>query len=169
MVSQALRSLLLVTLFQTVRKPMTCPYWSVSWLQLWHTPWRLSLASKCQSPVEAASYQVPEKKFWTCVKGVKYESGSQKARQSGVITPKLSKHSRKEDKESNSETQSSQQWRRRRWWKEHFHKSATITKKMEMWQKTVKSGQWHAYQISPKSTSWTPSPSRPFTPPFPDC
>ena len=56
---------------------------------------------------EAASYQVPGKKFQTCVKGVKYDSGSQKARQSGMITPKLSKHSRKEDKESNSETQSS--------------------------------------------------------------
>ena len=44
--------------------------------------------------------------FQTCVKGVKYDSGSQKARQSGVITPKLSKHSRKQTKESNSETQS---------------------------------------------------------------
>ena len=38
---------------------------------------------------------------------MKYDSGSQKARQSGVITPKLSKHSRKQDKESSSETQSS--------------------------------------------------------------
>ena len=56
---------------------------------------------------EAASYQVPEKKFQTCVKGVKYNSGAQKARQSGVITPKLSKHSRKQAKESNSETHSS--------------------------------------------------------------
>ena len=46
---------------------------------------------------EAASYQVPEKKFQTCVKGVKYNSGAQKARQSGVITLKLSKHSRKQD------------------------------------------------------------------------
>ena len=56
---------------------------------------------------KAASYQVPEKKFQTCVKGVKYDSGSQKARQSGVITPKLSKHSKKQTQESNSETQSS--------------------------------------------------------------
>ena len=53
---------------------------------------------------EAAPYQVPEKKFQTCVKSVKYDSGTQKARQSGVITPKLSKHSRKQAKESNSET-----------------------------------------------------------------
>ena len=56
---------------------------------------------------EAASYQVPEKKFQTCVKGVKYDSGTQKARQSGVITPKLFKHSRKQDEENSSETQSS--------------------------------------------------------------
>ena len=38
---------------------------------------------------------------------MKYDSGSQKARQSGVITPKLSKHSKKQTQESNSETQSS--------------------------------------------------------------
>ena len=38
---------------------------------------------------------------------MKYDPGPQKARQSVVITPKLSKCSRKEDKESNSETQSS--------------------------------------------------------------
>ena len=38
---------------------------------------------------------------------MKYDSGSQKARQSGVITPKLSKHSKKQTKESNSETLSS--------------------------------------------------------------
>ena len=56
---------------------------------------------------EAASYQVPEKKFQTCVKGVKYDSGAQKARQSVMITPKLSKHSRKQDKENSTETQSS--------------------------------------------------------------
>ena len=36
---------------------------------------------------------------------MKYNSGTQKARQSGMITPKLSKHSRKQAKESNSETQ----------------------------------------------------------------
>ena len=82
---------------------VTYPYWSVSWLQLWHTPWRLSLASKCQSLVKVVSYQVPEKKFWTCVKCVKYDSGAQKVRQSGMITPKLFKCSRKQDKESNSE------------------------------------------------------------------
>ena len=38
---------------------------------------------------------------------MKYDSGSQKERQNGVITHKFFKHSRKEDKESNSETQSS--------------------------------------------------------------
>ena len=38
---------------------------------------------------------------------MKYDSGSQKSRQSGVIKPKLSKCSRKQAKESNSETQSS--------------------------------------------------------------
>ena len=38
---------------------------------------------------------------------MKYDSGAQKARQSGVITPKCSKHSRKQDEESSSETQSS--------------------------------------------------------------
>ena len=56
---------------------------------------------------EAASYQVPEKKFCTCIKGVKYNSGSQKARQSGVITPKLSKCSRKQTKKCDSDTLSS--------------------------------------------------------------
>ena len=38
---------------------------------------------------------------------MKYDSGTQKARHSGMITPKLSKHSRKQAKETNSETQSS--------------------------------------------------------------
>ena len=38
---------------------------------------------------------------------MKYNSGAQKARQSGVITLKLSKCSRKQDKESSSKTQSS--------------------------------------------------------------
>ena len=88
---------------------------------------------------ETASYQVPEKKFQTCVKGVKCDSGSQKARQSGMITPKCSKHSRKQTAESNSETRSSSSEEEGD--REHFHKSATITKKMETWQKTVKSGQ----------------------------
>ena len=58
-----------------------------------------------------------------------------------MITPKLSKHSRKQTKESNSETQSSSSEEEEGDKAGHFHKSATITKKMEMWQKTVKSGQ----------------------------
>ena len=56
---------------------------------------------------KAASYQVPEKNFQTCVKGVKYDSGAQKARQSDMVTPKLSKCSRKQAKENSSETQAS--------------------------------------------------------------
>ena len=68
---------------------------------------KIGFGIKVSITSKAASYQVPEKKFQTCVKGVKYNSGAQKARQSGVITPKLSKYSRKQAKESNSETQSS--------------------------------------------------------------
>ena len=68
---------------------------------------KIEFGIKVSITSETASCQVPEKKFQTCVKGVKYNSGAQKARQSGVITPKLSKHSRKQDKESSSETQSS--------------------------------------------------------------
>ena len=55
-----------------------------------------------------------------------------------MITPKLSKHSRKQDKESSSETQSSSSEEEEGDEEDTFHKSATITKKMEMWQKTVK-------------------------------
>ena len=54
-----------------------------------------------------------------------------------MITPKLSKCSRKEDKESNSETQSSSSEEEGDE-EDIFCKSATVTKKMEMWQKTVK-------------------------------
>ena len=52
---------------------------------------KIELGIKLLITAEAASYQVPEKKFQTCGKGVKYDSGTQKARQSGMITPKLSK------------------------------------------------------------------------------
>ena len=60
---------------------------------------KIKFGIKVSITSKAASYQVPEKKFQTCVKGMKYDSGSQKARQSGVITPKLSKHSKKQTKE----------------------------------------------------------------------
>ena len=87
---------------------MMCPYWSISWLQLVVAySVKIKFGIKVSITSESASYQVPGKMFQTCVKGVQYDSGTQKARQSGVITPKLSKHSRKQDKESSSQTQSS--------------------------------------------------------------
>ena len=103
---------------------------------------KIEFGIKVSITSKAASYQVPEKKFQTCVKGVKYDSGSQKARQSGMIKPKLSRHSRKQAKESNSETQSSSS-EEEAGDKENIFASlyTTVTKKMEMWQKTVKSGQ----------------------------
>ena len=97
---------------------------------------------------EAASYQVPEKKFWTCVKGVKYDSGTQKARQSGKITLKLSKRSRKQDKESSSATQSSSSEE-----EDIFAKVQPLQRKRKHGKRQWKSGQWHTYWISPKSTS----------------
>ena len=117
---------------------------------------------------EAASYQVPEK-FWTCVKGVKYYSGTQKARQSGMITPKLSKHSRKQAKESNSETQSSSS-------EEEEGDKEDIFAKVQPLQRKQKHGkrQWKKWTVThllnfTEVDQSTPSPSRPFTPPFPDC
>ena len=90
---------------------------------------------------KAASYQVPEKKFQTCVKSVKYDSGSQKARQSGMITPKLSKCSRKEDKESNSETQSLSSEEEEGDAENIFTKVQPLQRRQKHGKRTVKSGQ----------------------------
>ena len=129
---------------------------------------KIKFATKVSITSKAASYQVPEKKFWTCVKGVKYDSGSQNARQSGMITPKLSRHSRKQAKESNSETQSSNSEEEEGVMKKtfsqkcnHYKKIGNMAKDSEKWTVT------HLLNFNKVDQS-TPSPSRPFTPPFPD-
>ena len=117
--------------------------------------------------MEAVSYQVPEKKFQTCVKGVKYDSGSQKARQSGVITPKLSKHSKNKPKKAivkhNLPAVKKKKVTKRTFLQKcnHYKENRNMAKDSEKWTVTCLLNFTKVNQL-------TLSPSRPFTPPFPD-
>ena len=164
--SQALRSLLLVTLFQTVRKPMTCPLPVCILATVVAYSMKIEFGIKVSITSEAASYQVPEKKFRTCVKGVKYDSGSQKARQSGVITPKflnilenkpkkaIVKHNLPAVKEKVTKRTFLQKCN-------HYKENRNVAKDSEKWTVTRLLNFTEVDQL-------TLSPSRPFTPPFPN-